>query len=131
MRIDFNQVILTVHDRPLKEVMQTDEAPEECQSCGNLILERHEVDLRHVAVNAILNNEQGMDGRTKVDRYDLAMRIKKSDGFLEVKAKEFVLIRKLIGKTMSPLIVGQAWPMLDEAEKPEAEPEAEPEKPGA
>lgn len=105
MKIDFNQPLFTLSGEPLMSVDGSGDEPSE-------------LTLRSVAFSSVLNNEQGMDGATKVKRYDLALRIHKSNGSLELKVDEVALVKKMIGKHMSPLVVGQAWPMLDETERP-------------
>ena len=73
--------------------------------------------LGKVAANALLaltDADKDMTGETKVKRYDLAMRIIKGDVLL--KAEEISDIKAAIGKHYAPLIVGQAWRMLDPAE---------------
>lgn len=75
--------------------------------------------LGRVAANALLavtDEDKNMTGETKVKRYDLAMKVinGKAD---KLKAEDISEIKKAIGKTYAPLIVGQAWRMLDPAEK--------------
>lgn len=73
--------------------------------------------LGRVAANALLamtDADKDMTGETKVKRYDLAMRIVKGEASL--KAEEIADIKAAIGKHYTPLIVGQAWKMLDPGE---------------
>ena len=76
-----------------------------------------EATLGRVAANALLaltDADKEMTGETKVKRYDLAMRVVK--GVVTLKAEEISDIKAAIGKHYAPLIVGQAWKMLDPAE---------------
>lgn len=73
--------------------------------------------LGRVAANALLaitDADRDMTGEIKVKRYDLAMRVIRGD--ISLKAEEVADIKAAIGKHYSPLIVGQAWRMLDPGE---------------
>lgn len=73
--------------------------------------------LGRVAANALLmitDADKDMAGEIKVKRYDLAMRVIRGEASL--KAEEIATIKAVIGKHYSPLIVGQAWRMLDPSE---------------
>lgn len=73
--------------------------------------------LGRVAANALLaitDADKDMTGETKVKRYDLAMRVVR--GQAAIKAEEIATIKAAIGKHYAPLIVGQAWRMLDPSE---------------
>jgi len=72
--------------------------------------------LKLVAVNALLSqfvDEQDLSGNEKADRYNLAMRINGTLGATDLKVEEIALIKKLVGKAFSALIVGQAYQMLE------------------
>lgn len=94
---------------------------------GNIVKDRQvsvggasteiEATLGRVAANALLaltDADKDMTGDVKVKRYDLAMRVIK--GEVALKAEEISDIKAAIGKHYTPLIVGQAWKMLDPAE---------------
>lgn len=71
--------------------------------------------LKVPAVNALMGayeDERNLSGEEKVKRYDLAMRIT-SITEPDLTAEETALIKKLIAKAYSPLVVGQAWKMLE------------------
>ena len=73
--------------------------------------------LGRVSANALLaitDADKDMTGATKVERYDLAMRVVK--GQVKLKTEEIATIKAAIGKHYAPLIVGQAWRMLDPGE---------------
>lgn len=68
-----------------------------------------------ISVNALLAafaDEQALPGTDKVRRYELARKVRKG-GVVEVTAEDAALIKQLIGKAYAPLVVGQAWGMLD------------------
>ena len=66
------------------------------------------------ALLALTDADKDMTGETKVKRYDLAMRVVRGD--VSLKAEDISEIKKAIGKHYAPLIVGQAWRMLDPGE---------------
>lgn len=111
MMLDFNQPIENMYGIALKE-----SAPDPDNPGKNV---EQDVTLRAISVNSLLASEQGADGKVKMLRYDLAMRIHKSNGSADVNVKELALLQKLIGKHMSTLVAGQAIPML-EGEKTKA-----------
>ena len=73
--------------------------------------------LGRVSANALLamaDSDRDMTGDVKVKRYDLAMKVVRGETVL--KAEDIAIIKSAIGKHYAPLIVGQAWRMLDPAE---------------
>jgi hypothetical protein len=78
--------------------------------------------LRQVAVNALMSfgeKEAKIGGKEKFDRYKLANKI--HNGADGVKPEEIAKIKELIGELYGPLVVGQAWMVLDGDEEPEPE----------
>lgn len=77
--------------------------------------------LNDVVQNALLASypdEQNLAGDEKVKRWSLAMKIDRQRKDPTLTADEIALIKKLVGKAYGPLIVGQAWTMLDPASVP-------------
>jgi hypothetical protein len=73
--------------------------------------------LRGISVDALLaafNDEQNIAGEEKLKRYILAEKIYKKEDDLSVE--ELALLKKLIGKAYTPLIVGQSWKIIEEGE---------------
>jgi hypothetical protein len=68
------------------------------------------------ALLATLPDEQNLSGEEKFKRFALAMKIK-DGGNVALNAEDIALLKKLVGKVYSPLIVGRAFPLLDPAEK--------------
>lgn len=64
------------------------------------------------ALMAVFPDERELSGDDKVKRYKLASLIHKG-GLVEITAEELSLLKRLIGKFYSPLIVGQAYAMLE------------------
>jgi hypothetical protein len=74
--------------------------------------------LGNAAVRALVipyEDERNLSPEDKFKRGELASRIHNSSA-LSLKAEEVTLLKKLIGKAYSPLIVFRAWPLLDAAE---------------
>lgn len=71
--------------------------------------------LRKVLVESLLltyNDEAHLPGEEKVKRYELAVKIQREDE-PELKIEDIALVKKLVGKAYAPIIVGQAWSMLE------------------
>ena len=105
MKIDFNAPINTVYGVQVLHEFPDPEKPGEDMEEG--------LTLRHVVVEALLQNEQGMDAKTKLSRYLLAMRVHESNGFAELSVKEAATTQRLVAKAYPPLVVGQAYPLLE------------------
>lgn len=74
------------------------------------------VTLGDVTANALFASyrDEQPSGQDKVKRWTLALRVHKAQA-AELTADEIKLIKDLIGKGYGPLIVGQAWQILDPA----------------
>lgn len=102
MKIDFSQILKTLDGKPI-----------EGQDKKNLTL-------RDAVINALLSardDEKNLAGKDKAMRYHLSARIYGAKEPILLKSEECTLIKELVGKTYLPLIVGQAWAMIDPAEK--------------
>lgn len=55
--------------------------------------------------------KETIEAKEKFDRWKLASKLNGTD--VKLSAEELALVKKLVGKAYSPLIVGQAWSMLD------------------
>ncbi len=129
MRVDFSQPFMQLME---PEKLMLDGSPPEvftCTECGHTGEaedERVPVTLKAAACNALMSMDpqSKMSGEEKVKRYDLATRIVKGDPDEVIKAEEIVLMKKVIGEIYNPVIVGQAFKLLDGAEadkKPETD----------
>jgi hypothetical protein len=70
---------------------------------------------RDVIVNALLSSteqEKNITGEEKFKRYALAKRAYDLEVF-EITTEEAVLIKKLVSLIYAPLIVGQAWNIIE------------------
>jgi len=73
------------------------------------------VTLGYIAGTALMSADPNKPepGEDKLRAYDLAVRVYKG-GEQEVSAEEITLLKRKIGENMVPLIVGQAYRMLEQ-----------------
>ena len=74
--------------------------------------------LKDVCVTALLTPNQQDDEKKKWDKYEVFKKVR--DGVkeeeeinVELKSEEITLIKQAVGKTQTPLIMGQIWEMLE------------------
>lgn len=97
--------------------MKVDFTKKFCNLNGEVLKDansQREVTLGEVCVEALLSTdkENPISGTDKLERYNLALEI--HTGKKEtLSAEEIVLLKDLLGKLYTPIIVGQAFPMLD------------------
>lgn len=80
--------------------------------------------LQSIMVQSLLahnEREEKIDANDKYKRYSLAMKINaieagENDHMMEMTAEDVTLLKSLIGKLWSPLVVGQAFEVLEEKE---------------
>lgn len=97
MKRNFSAAIKNLDGKPLKE--------------GD-----KEVTIGSIAVNALLTpyeDERNLSGDDKVKRFRLAQAIHGADDEIEVTAEQVTLLKTLIAKAYTPLIVGQAYDLLE------------------
>lgn len=73
------------------------------------------ITVRTVCCDALLGtyqDEQNLSGEEKLQRYELAKKIH-SDNEVILSAEEIVLAKKVVAKAWNPLVMGQAWKILD------------------
>ncbi len=76
--------------------------------------------MRIVCTNSLLTptqDDKNIDGNEKARRFELAMRVYTEDE-IDLNVDELKLIKDLIGRLYSPLVVGRAYQILDPKEKP-------------
>ena len=64
------------------------------------------------ALLATFDDERALSGEEKAKRYLLATRVYANEE-LDLTVEEIAKLKQLIGKGYGPLIVGQAWEMLE------------------
>ena len=72
--------------------------------------------LGSAAMNGLVmqfQDEHGLSGEEKLKRWELALRIKRATGPIEVSAEEVTMIKKVIAKAYAAIVSGQAWQMLE------------------
>jgi hypothetical protein len=79
--------------------------------------------LRYVCESALLSMDPQakIGGPEKMKRYDLARKIHDGKDPVRVDAGEIVTLKEQIGETYLPLVVGQAYKMLEQEVKPPEE----------
>lgn len=71
-----------------------------------------------VCTNSLLVFDERMTGQDKYERYKLARKLEKAkDGQVDLKAEEIASIKDAIGKYQTPLVVGQAWDLLENVQE--------------
>lgn len=107
MKIDFEAKLLDMDGKPMKE--------RQAGPDGKVV--EIEATLGRVAANALLamgDEDKGLTGEQKAKRYELAMKVIK--GSQSLKVEEITEIKATIGRHYAPIVVGQAWKMLDPGE---------------
>lgn len=112
MKVDFTIEIENLEGMPIP-ITEMNESGKEKKTGKN-------VTLKSVSVNALysmLEDEKKLSGEDKVKRHIIAEKIYKSTGAIDIKAKEIVLLKELIGKIYSPLIVARSYELLEKEEE--------------
>lgn len=99
MKVNFDTILLTLDGRQMND-KDTNEP----------------LSLKTICVDALLvvDSREKLDGEEKIKRYILAQEIYqgKKDS---LSAEEVVLLKELIGRYYSTIVVGQVFPMLDDS----------------
>ena len=97
MKINVNQELKTFGNETLKD------------GEGNVFT------LKGICATVLLGQPQNekATGEEKMKRYDLAKKIWTAEGEVDLKAEDISLLKKLVGESYLPLIVGQVWAMLE------------------
>ena len=69
--------------------------------------------LKAVIQDALLFPKEKEDGKEQYVRYDLFKQINEAKNEIELSTDDISSIKKLIGEIKPPLIMGQAWEMLE------------------
>jgi len=70
--------------------------------------------LLDAVIEALMSPEEGISGQEKAERWKLATKIYFNPKTIDLTIEEVAKIKDLIGKGFpSPLVVGQAWQMLE------------------
>jgi len=97
MKINFNVKLKDIDGKELKHKDET-------------------ITLYGVCTNALLFNEQkekDIEGKEKVRRFKLAHKIYGTKEPISIEVEDVALIKELVAKIYSTLIVGQVWELLE------------------
>jgi hypothetical protein len=75
------------------------------------------INLKDVITGALLMPEEATDGKEKAARYFMAQRVENSGDNWETTAEEITKVKELVGKFYTPIIVGQAYEILEGEDK--------------
>ena len=107
MKVDVTKQIMNLQGEPF----QTGGIP--CPQCGHIAEGAQTMTLRKAIVQATtIFGPEDKDGAEKFERYRLALQATDFDE-PDWKPEELTLIRELIGRIYSPVIVGRCWEMLE------------------
>ena len=72
--------------------------------------------LQLATVNALMASDpnDNPSGEEKAKRFTLGMKIHSASEPVDVSAEDVALIKKLIGKVYTPLVVGRAYELLEQ-----------------
>ena len=122
MKINLNHIFKTIKGETL-----TQPTLEQRIAALEMQLKNHSVPLPQVpgtedmtlkevclaALQANFDDEKQLSATEKVARYSLATDIFKAKESIELASEEITLLKKLVGKGFTMLIVGQAYELLD------------------
>jgi len=111
---DLGKVFKTLDGRNMTVNIMDDEKG----SLGGQKVTKKDLTLREVITNSLLapppqGQRDQMEGAEKARRYYLAMEIHKTKNQIELSVDDVKLIKDEIGRVYPPLIVGQAYEILD------------------
>jgi hypothetical protein len=121
MRIDVTQKIRDLDDNVIPHYVLCDA----CRRRGvETVLEENELTLKKVIIRSLTELPQesvGMGmrpkqipGEEKLERFDLALRVKRCDGEIDLTTDEISKIKGWIDELYaSPIVVARAWAMLE------------------
>lgn len=97
MKINFNQELQTFDGKPIIKQGTKEET----------------LKLIDVAVNALLTPDEKSSGEERFKRYNIALNIHSNSNEADLNVEDVATLKKLIGVTYAPIVVGQAWNMLE------------------
>jgi hypothetical protein len=97
-RVNFNQVLKSLDGKNI------------------LLDDKEEFSFRKAAVGALLGSggtDATLTGSKKAERYELALKVSTAEGVVDITAQEAEEIKKVVGETYAPIVVGQVFRLLD------------------
>jgi hypothetical protein len=117
MKINFEQILTRIGGEALPAQIDM----KQCPNCGfrdGIIAEFGQRTLKSIVVDALQATfpDEQLSGEEKAKRWLLATRIYAHPQDIDLTAEEISTLKKVVGKGYGPLIVGQAYQMLDPIE---------------
>lgn len=103
MKVNFSQKLTQINGQPLLDA----DAPNED---GNSI---KQATAKSVVVNALMFPDTTDSGEGKLKKWNLANRIYSSDREVEISVEEANVIKKSVGKSFGPVVVGPVYNLLE------------------
>lgn len=98
MKINFNQEILAIDGKPIPEGVGK-----------NVTL----LSICQQALQMSTKEDANLPAAKKVDRYNLLLRITNQSPDVELAAKEISMLKELVGRSFTVIVVGQVLAMLE------------------
>lgn len=105
MKLNFNTVLVDHEGKAITDSIAA-------QSNGGVTKDLTLGNAAIYALNSTFQDEQSLDSNEKFNRGRLAYDIYKTPE-LDLKAEDIAIVKKVIGKLFSPLVVFQAFNILD------------------
>ena len=81
--------------------------------CANVLLGSRAEEIKCPRCNTPFEKPETLTGQQKLERYELAMRIHKSPGLVDLGTEDIELLKKRINLFYPSLTCAQAWQVLD------------------
>ncbi len=114
MEINFNEILKDLDEKDIVQPVYSDGVNGTPKKTGEEILT-----IGMISRAALLNlspDENKLLGTEKQDRYLLAVKVRKAEKEetpINLESEDVTLLKKLIGKKYTPMIIGCAWNILD------------------
>jgi hypothetical protein len=106
--IDFTQTLKGPTGDDITNCLKLYEVTKACTQKESVTLG----DIASVALETLLDEDRGVDGKVKFERDVLARKIYKN-ARAELSPDDIATIKQRIGKAFGPLQIGATWPLLD------------------
>ena len=122
MKINLNQKLLDLAGDPLQDrVAKRNENGVVKDENDKPVLKLVDVTLNKLAANALLHPAKDDKGKLEVGdivakKYSLAVKCYEATGEIDLTPEEAALIKECISLAYPPIVVGQAWNILDQKE---------------
>lgn len=110
MKVDVTRKLMTLSGEPIPVP-----GTPPCEACGRPQANGQDMLLRDAITDALMgtyNDEEGVDGKVKFERYQLALKVQGEDE-PELTIQDAALVQDLVARMYAPLVCGQVWLMLE------------------